>query len=62
MRNLEKKQNETLLLYDLYLALFTNKNLTLKDVDYIYNLNSEELDLFIEAIQKNLKGGIEDEK
>lgn len=57
MENLEKKQNETIILYDLYLTLFTNKNLTLKDVNYIYSLNSEELDLFVEEIQKNLKGG-----
>lgn len=62
MENLEKKQNETIILYNLYLTLFTNKNLTLKDVNYIYNLNSEELDLFIETIQKKLKGGVEDEK
>lgn len=62
MSNLEKKQNNIIILYDLYLILFTNKNLTLKDVNYIYNLNSEELDLFIKAIQKKLKGGVEDEK
>lgn len=62
MSNLEKKQNETIILYDLYLTLFTNKNLTIKDVNYIYSLNSEELDLFIEEIQKNLKGGAENEK
>lgn len=62
MSNLEKKQNDVIILYDLYLTLFTNKNLTIKDVNYIYNLNSEELDLFIEAIQKKLKGGVEDEK
>lgn len=62
MENLEKKQNETIILYDLYLTLFTNKNLTLKDVNYIYSLNSEELDLFVEEIQKNLKGGVENEK
>ena len=58
MKNLEKKQNETIILYDLYLTLFTNKNLTLKDVNYIYSLNSEELDLFVEEIQKKLKGGV----
>ena len=62
MENLEKKQNDVILLYDLYLTLFTNKNLTLKDVNYIYSLNSEELDLFVEEIQKKLKGGVEDEK
>ena len=58
MENLEKKQNDVIILYDLYLTLFTNKNLTLKDVNYIYSLNSEELDLFIEEIQKKLKGGV----
>lgn len=62
MKNLEKKQNDVIILYDLYLTLFTNKNLTLKDVNYIYNLNSEELDLFVEEIQKKLKGGVENEK
>lgn len=62
MSNLEKKQNDAIILYNLYLTLFTNKNLTLKDVNYIYNLNSKELDLFIEEIQKKLKGGGEDEK
>ena len=62
MSNLEKKQNDVIILYDLYLTLFTNKNLTLKDVNYIYSLNNEELDLFVEAIQKKLKGGVEDEK
>lgn len=62
MKNLEKKQNDVIILYDLYLTLFTNKNLTIKDVNYIYSLNSEELDLFIEEIQKKLKGGVEDEK
>ena len=56
MKNLEKKQNDVIILYDLYLTLFTNKNLTLKDVNYIYSLNSEELDLFVEEIQKKLKG------
>ena len=58
MKNLEKKQNDVIILYDLYLTLFTNKNLTLKDVNYIYSLNSEELDLFVEEIQKKLKGGV----
>lgn len=62
MKNLEKKQNETIILYDLYLTLFTEKNLTIKDINYIYSLNSEELDLFVEEIQKKLKGGGEDEK
>lgn len=62
MSNLEKKQNETIILYNLYLTLFTNKKLTRKDVNYIYNLNSEELDLFVKEIQKKLKGGVEDEK
>lgn len=62
MGNLEKKQNDVIILYDLYLTLFTNKNLTLKDVNYIYSLNNEELDLFIKSIQKKLKGGVEDEK
>lgn len=62
MENLEKKQNDVIILYDLYLTLFTNKNLTIKDVNYIYNLNSEELELFILAIQKKLKGGDENEK
>lgn len=58
MGNLEKKQNEIILLYDLYLTIFTSKNLTIKDLNYIYNLNSEELDLFVKAIQKKLKGDI----
>lgn len=62
MKNLEKKQNDVIILYDLYLTLFTNKNLTIKDINYIYNLNSEELELFIEAIQKKLKGGAKNEK
>lgn len=62
MSNLEQKQNDVIILYNLYLTLFTNKNLTIKDVNYIYNLNNEELDLFIETIQKKLKGGVEDEK
>ena len=62
MSNLEKKQNDVIILYDLYLTLFTNKNLIIKDVNYIYSLNSEELDLFIKEIQKKLKGGVEDEK
>lgn len=62
MSNLEQKQNDVIILYNLYLTLFTNKNLTLKDVNYIYNLNSDELDLFAKAIQKKIKGGVEDEK
>lgn len=62
MENLEKKQNDVIILYDLYLTLFTNKNLNIKDVNYIYSLNSEELDLFIEEIQKKLKGGAKNEK
>ena len=62
MGNLEKKQNDVIILYDLYLTLFTNKNLTLKDVNYIYSLNSEELDLFVEEIQKKLKGDDKNEK
>ena len=62
MKNLEKKQNDVILLYDLYLTLFTEKNLTLKDVNYIYSLNSEELDLFVEEIQKKLKEGAKNEK
>ena len=62
MSNLEKKQNDVIILYDLYLTLFTEKNLTLKDVNYIYSLNSEELDLFIKAIQKKLIGGAKNEK
>lgn len=62
MSNLEKKQNDVIILYDLYLTLFTNKNLTLKDVNYIYSLNSEELDLFIKRIQKKLKGDAKNEK
>lgn len=62
MEDLEKKQNETIILYDLYLTLFTNKNLTIKDVNYIYSLNSEELDSFVKAIQKKLKGGGKNEK
>ena len=62
MENLEKKQNDVIILYDLYLTLFTDKNLTLKDVNYIYSLNSEELDLFVEEIQKKLKGGVKNEK
>ena len=62
MKNLEKKQNDVIILYDLYLTLFTNKNLTLKDVNYIYSLNSEELDLFIKGIQKKLKGDAKNEK
>lgn len=62
MENLEKKQNDVIILYDLYLTLFTEKNLTLKDVNYIYSLNSEELDLFVQEIQKKLKGGVKNEK
>ena len=62
MENLEKKQNDVIILYDLYLTLFTNKNLTLKDVNYIYSLNNEELDLFIKGIQKKLKGDVKNEK
>lgn len=61
MKDLEKKQNDVIILYDLYLTLFTNKNLTIKDVNYIYSLNSEELDLFVKAIQKKLKGGVKNE-
>ncbi len=61
MKDLEKKQNDVIVLYDLYLTLFTNKLLSDTDINYIYSLDSDELDLFVKSIQKKL-GGVENEK